>query len=557
MSTPSASRTTSNTTTARTRSRPRPSSTATWAGPKLTAWGLYSNIDNDLIADGTSAAFGFFNNQPGCVASTALQFSQGVKFPTPQGLGPNPASSLYGAYTSTTCDGYQYQKRDQRDYSFEARLTSPSDQALRWLAGLYYLHIKREVGVSTGIDSGPARGVSNPPHSLFVPAGQPYSTEQLLSDRFESDVYAVFGQAQYDIMPNLEGSLALRYDSEDRSVSNLVPAGARTLYIDYNGPPYTGGAPLNPALDPFLNPGGIRGRSKTYSQLQPKISLRWKPSEDWTVYGDWGIGFKSGGFNNQGSRTTINTFINPVRTAAGFSPVGIADDYKKEVSRQYEVGAKGRLIDGKLFVDVSAFDNTVTDMQFFEFFVGPFGLLRVVSNIDEVKLQGAEIGLQYRVTPDLRLDASYAYVHSEIKTNIARPETVGNKSPYTPDYTWNLAAQYDREVAPDYTLHARVDVRGVGPTWFHVVQDQPNPTVFEFSFGPLGRANYTPSRRDAYTTTDLRVGLEHKSWTLTAFGENIFDERYLAEVIPAPEFGGIFISPGAGSRYGVTLGYSF
>ena len=33
-------------------------------------------------------------------------------------------------------------------------------------------------------------------------------------------------------------------------------------------------APLNPALDPNLNPGGLADRSKTYSELQPKVSLR-------------------------------------------------------------------------------------------------------------------------------------------------------------------------------------------------------------------------------------------------------------------------------------------
>lgn len=524
---------------------------------KLTAWGLYSDIQNDLVADGTSGSFGFFNTSPACVASTAAQFAAGVTFPSPQGLGPTPGQSLYGAYTSTTCDGYQYQKRDQKDVSFEARLTSPSDQALRWLGGVYYLHISREVGVSTGIDSGPATGVSTPPRSLYVPAGQPYATEQLLWDDFKSDIYGVFGQAQYDVTPDLEASVALRYDAEDRKVHNLVPAGARTTFIDYNGAPYTGGAPLNPALDPALNPGGLADRSKTYSELQPKVSLRWKPTPEWSVYGGWGVGFKSGGFNNLGSNTTINAFINPVRTLAGFNPVSIQDDYKKEVSRQWEVGAKGRLLDGKLYVDVAAYDNSVRDMQFFEFFVGPFGLLRVVSNIDRVKLQGVEFGAQYRVMPDLRLEGSYAYNHSDIKRNSTRPETVGNKSPYTPKYTWNLALQYDPEIMTDYRLHARVDVRGVGPTWFHVVQAQTNPTVFEFSFGALGRANFTSSRRDSYTTADIRVGLEHKNWTVTAFGQNLFDKQYLAEVIPAPEFGGIFISPASSRRYGVEFGYRF
>lgn len=524
---------------------------------RLTAWGLYSNIKNDLVADGTSASFGFFNTDPGCLASTAAQFAAGVTFPSPQGLGPTPGQSLYGAYTSTTCDGYQYQKRQQEDVSFEARLTSRSDQALRWLAGVYYLHIDREVGVATGVDSGPATGVSTPPRSLFVPAGQPYSTEQLLWDDFTSDIYGVFGQAQYDITPDIEASLALRYDAEDRKVHNLVPATARNLYIDYSGPPYTGGAPLNPALDPALNPAGLSDRSKTYDQLQPKVSLRWKPSADWSLYGGWGVGFKSGGFNNQGSATTIDAFINPVRTLAGFDPVAIRDDYKKEISRQWEVGAKGRLLDGRLQLELAAYDNTVKDMQFFEFFVGPFGLLRVVSNIDRVKLQGVELGAQYRVTPDLRLEGSYAYNDSKIKRNTTRPETVGNESPYTPKYTWNLALQYDPEIMTDYRLRARLDVRGVGPTWFHAVQAQPNPTVFEFSFGALGRADYSQSRRDSYVTADLRVGVEHANWTITAYGQNLFDKDYLAEVIPAPEFGGIFISPASGRRYGVEFGYRF
>ena len=36
--------------------------TTSWG--TVTGWGLYSNIENDLISDGTSAAFGFFNSDP-------------------------------------------------------------------------------------------------------------------------------------------------------------------------------------------------------------------------------------------------------------------------------------------------------------------------------------------------------------------------------------------------------------------------------------------------------------------------------------------------------------
>jgi len=521
-----------------------------WAN--LTGWVLYSDIKNDLVADGTSASFGFFNADAGCIASTAALSAQGVTMPLPQFLAPTPAGSFYGPYTPTTCDGYQYQRRNQKDGSIELRLTSPSDQPLRWLAGLYYLNIDREVGVSTGVDSGGA-----PPHSLYVASGLPYSTEQLLWDKFKSDVYSVFGQLAYDFQPGLEGSLALRYDREERHVTNLVPSAARSQYIDFNGPPYTGGAALNPGLDPMLNPGGIASKSKTYDQLQPKIGLRWTVNPDWSVYGNWGVGFKSGGFNNQGSRATINTFINPVRVAAGFAPVNIQDNFDKEVSSAFELGAKARLFGGRLSLDAAIYDTKVEDMQFFEFFVGPFGLLRVVSNIDEVKIRGAELGARFRATENLTLEAAGAYTDSEIKKNAVRPETVGNESPYTPKYTWNLAAQYNRPLFNDLSLTARADVRTTGPTWFHAVQGQDNPTVFELSFGPLGRANYSLAKRDAYTTVDLRVGVQSDRWSVTAFGQNVFDEKYISEVIPAPEFGGSFVTPGSQALYGVEVGMKF
>jgi iron complex outermembrane receptor protein len=519
----------------------------------LTAWVLHSDIKNNLLADGTAASFGFFNSDPGCIASSAALAAAGVTLPAPTYLTGNPASSFFGPYTPTTCDGYQFQKRTQKDTSGEIRIASPSGQRLRWLGGLYFLTIEREVGVATGIDSGGA-----PPKSLYVPKGQPYATEQLLDDKFDSDAQAVFGQVAYDFVPGLEGSLALRYDNEDRHVHNLVPTTGSTTYIDYNGFPYSGNATLNPGLDPTLNPAGIRDKSKSYSQLQPKIGLRWTINPEWTVYGDWGVGFKSGGFNNAGSAATINAFINPPRTAAGFTPVNISDDFKKETNNSAELGAKARLFNGRLILDAAVYDTTVKDMQFFEFFVGPFGLLRVVSNIDRVKIQGAELGAQFKVMPGLTLEASGALTDSKIKRNSVRPDTVGAKSPYTPENTWNLAVQYDRPVMTGVTFTARADVRGTGETWFHVVQGQSNPTVFEPIFGQvLGRANYSLTKRDAFTTVDLRAGIRTDKWSLIAYGQNVTDERYLSEVIPAPEFGGAFATQGPHASYGVEFSTKF
>jgi len=521
-----------------------------WA--KLTGWALFSRIDDNLLADGTSASFGFFNNEPHCIASTAALNAAGVTLPLPQYLAPTPGGSFFGPYTPTTCDGYQYQDRLQTDESFELRLASPSDGRLRWLAGLYFLHIDRNVGVATGIDDGGA-----PPRQLYVPNTQPYSTEQLLWDDFTTYVGSVFGQAQYDVTRDVEASFALRYDYEDRHDHNLVPPNARTLYIDYDGPPYTGGAPLNPGLVPALNPAGIHDEDKVFDQLEPKASLRWVALPDLTLYADWGVGFKSGGFNNEGSAATINTFINPVVTGAGYPAVEISDIYKKEVSSEFEVGAKSALFDNRLTLDGALYHNEVHNMQFFEFFVGPFGLLRVVDNIDLVTLEGAELSADFRATRDLDFGASGSYIHSRIDANSTRPDTVGNEAPYTPNYTWNVFFQYNPYLIDNLRLLARVDVRGTGPTWFHTVQNQNNPTVFEVTYGPLGLANYGQTERAAFTLVNLRVGVKWGPFTLTGFATNLFDKNYLSEVIPAPEFGGAFVSPGEGRRFGVQFDETF
>ncbi|NND36843.1 MAG: TonB-dependent receptor, partial [Gammaproteobacteria bacterium] len=198
---------------------------------QLTIWGLYSKIDNNLAADGTSGAFGFFFQDPACRQTTAAL--QGFPLNDPQYLGPVPEfpNSAYGAYTPTTCDGTQYQERNQKDYSLEIRLTSNDDQAVRWSAGLYYLNIEREVGVNTGVDSG--TGVVS---SLYIPnngaPGVNNATEQLIWDRFDTDVFAIFGSIDWDITDTVTAGAALRYDREDREAKSLVPTDARSQYIN-------------------------------------------------------------------------------------------------------------------------------------------------------------------------------------------------------------------------------------------------------------------------------------------------------------------------------------
>ncbi len=527
-----------------------------WAD--MRAWFLFSKIDNNLSADGTSGAFGFFNTNQHCLDSTTKAFDAGVRLPPPTYLGatPNFPVSLLGPYTPIACDGTQYQERKQTDYSFELRLNSSGDGPLAWLAGAYFLDIDREVGVNTGLDLG--NGITT---ELYVPQGADNPTEQLVHDRFGNRVLAAFGELSWEMTDTTEVSLALRFDSERREVENLVPINALSQYIDCDGPPYTGGAPINPGLCPGVNPEGrILPKERTFSQLQPKLSLTWDVSEDWTLFGSAGVGFKSGGFNNQGAKATVDIFINGLinntfLAAAGAPPqvpVGISDDVDKETSVSLEAGVKGSLLNDRLRLEATIFDVQVDDMQFFEFMVGPFGLLRLNGNVDEVSLRGAEAAATWAATDILDVYAGWGYVDSEIEANSVRPDTLGNKSPYTPDWTASAGARITLPLVGGWRFSASTDLSAVGETWFHVIQAQQRATLFEGA-----ASDFTPTRRDSYTVLNVRAGVENDRLSAVVFAKNATDEAYLEEVIPAPEFGGTFIHPADLRRVGMELTVRF
>lgn len=502
-------------------------------GLTWTSWILYSDVEQDFVADDTSASFYRFELQPSCTETRNALFAAGHVFPSPQLLLPDPFTSIYGPFGATTCDGIQYQLRDQQDWSFETRVSSATDGPLSWSAGLYYLQIDREAGVAIHEDQGRGSILE-----LYNPPGSISPTSLLFHDQFDTDVYAVFGSADYAFNERWTASFALRYDREARDVANLVPN-----VLD----PATG-APINPGL-PAAGP--IPPKSETYSELQPKLSVSYKPDDALTMYANWGVGFKAGGFNNQGSNAIVNNNFN--------IPLGatllVNDEYREETSSAFEFGVKGRL--GNVDYTAAAYATKVDDMQFFEFYTGGFGLLRVVTNIDEVDIRGLEFGVGWSATDYLSLSAGVNVVDSEIEENRSRPDTVGNESPYTADYTANLAAVLSYPLRNGHSVDARLDWRFTGPTWFHTVQAQDVRTVFDLVFPGLGTANYSQTERDSFDVLDLRVGYRTPTWSLTLAANNLTDERIIDEVIPAPEFGGAYISPGMRRNFQAELSFRF
>ncbi len=314
----------------------------------------------------------------------------------------------------------------------------------------------------------------------FVPTGGPNPTDLLYDDSFSSKVYAVFGQLAFDVVDNLELALALRYDTRrplgQQQRDDLQPDRIRPRVAHRRRASHSASNPyINPAytVNPAYATSGIPDRSKTYEQLQPKLSANWKLTDDFALFASYGYGFRSGGFNSSGSAATIETAYRLGGTtplclgdsyappacdeSSAFNISGVKDDYKKEVSKAAELGFKSYLADRTVSLNAAMYYTEVDDMQFFNFFAGPFGLLRVVTNIDKVTLQGVEIDAHWNVTENFSLFGGYGYTGQQHRRVQGTAVHQGQQVPYAPDYTGNVGGEFDYPMGNSLRLLARLD----------------------------------------------------------------------------------------------------
>jgi iron complex outermembrane recepter protein len=182
------------------------------------------------------------------------------------------------------------------------------------------------------------------------------------------------------------------------------------------------------------------------------------------VFASYGYGFRSGGFNSTGSAATIAVLRataarrrcawapragpnGPVfRRRAAANVVRNITDVNDDFEQGSVEGRRTRLqvVPPRPHAELNAavFHTTVDDMQFFNFFAGPFGLLRVVTNIDEVTIQGAELDARWRINEMFTVFARLRVTSTARSTSTPAVRTPkGNEVPYAPEYTANLGVE--------------------------------------------------------------------------------------------------------------------
>ncbi|WP_024604535.1 MULTISPECIES: TonB-dependent receptor [unclassified Pseudoalteromonas] len=367
---------------------------------------------------------------------------------------------------------------DVESLTVESRFISQSDQEFRWSVSAFYQQRDRDTAVLFYDDFTDAQILTRKDFAN----DEPYLS---IIDNNSSDAWALAGQFNYDITSQLELTGALRYDHDTRE--SFDPTNKTDTYA-----------------------------KKSFSQLQPKVTLGYQVTDDFLLYTGYSHGFRSGGFNEPAE--------------------GISRTFDQEVSDSYEMGFKTSLFDSKVTLNGAAFIIDQDDAQFTQFNVDTFTLENL--SIDEVQTKGLELEAAYAATSNLSINLSAGIIDSEIKSFALRPELAGRPQFWVPEYNYGLSANHNLELNGSWSLFSRAELLIEGPKTFSI--DIPD----------------VESSR--YTYLNAGIGIKAEQWTVQVYVDNLTDERAIEDIfLYGDGITELARQPNKPRSYGVELSYDF
>jgi iron complex outermembrane receptor protein len=409
-------------------------------------------------------------------------------------------------------DESQSQFIDVKTWSQELRFTSPVVGGFSWITGAYFVHTERFISTGNLADRG--LGVPAVYYTPLLDPTNPVATntsQTFLADSQNNNAWAVFGDLTYELNRQWELDAALRYDEDRRQNTTDTP----THFLPPPAPPAPGVPPAPAAFT-----GEVR--KATFSEPQPKGTIRYKPNDELTLYGGWSRGFRSGGFNQTG--------VGAVARAQHVA--GVNDIFEAEIAQTFEIGFKSQLFDRRLTLDGDVFHTQSKNGYFFVYIAEDS--TQNLGNLNAT-YKGAELSLTARPTDQIELYASAGYTDSRI-TAMADPTVIGNQAPLVSRDTINVGGQFRQPLGGGLSGTVRLDYQQIGRTWWEP---------------------YNITSRDPVSLVDLRVGLQATNWTLTAWSKNLTNTIYNAEFSPGNVGGAGFLWRALPRRYGVDFDYRF
>ena len=477
----------------------------------FTAGNFLSALPGDSQAAAHCAVYAQ-NHSGACPLNNATPFQDNTFWGTYANLtwsSPLGTLTLIPAYRRSSIDfmspeaGFRIDQRETDEQtSFEARFASKTDQPLRYLVGLYYLH--------EGISSDPSYDQE-----------YNFSTEHLA---LKTDTVAGFGRLTWALTDTFRLTGGVRYTWEKKqgvgsylTMATLCP-----------------GAFIPPPFGPQFCFGGVGqvdipaapitlNQSKTWSRATWRGAAEWDVTPSSLLYASVETGFKSGGFSMSATYPS----------------------YQPETITAWTVGSKNRFFDNRVQLNLEGFWWKYRNQQISHLTYDANGtIVFPTQNVGLASIKGVEGELQVLVTPTTLVGADIQYLDSTYDSFVysvpyfgapptsACPFTVqpgppvvavlncsGMTAPQSPKWTVNLNA---RQTIPLGALSLVAEIQ----THYQ------SATLTGLEFLPV------EVQRPAWTT-DFSLTLEGpgRHWTLTGYVRNVENSAVVTATFLQPLVG--------------------
>lgn len=344
------------------------------------------------------------------------------------------------------------------------------------------------------------------------------------TNRTKIETYAVFGNAEYQLTPELKILGGIRYTKSKNDTSTCTFDGGmgatallQSLLLGVNIPP--GGC-----ITSINGTPGISNFQIHEDNISWRTGLNWQATPQILLYANVSRGYKAGGVPQ------LFAF-----NANQLTPV------TQESLLAYEIGAKMTLLNDTLQLNGALFYYDYTDKQLKSRVpVVPIGNLESTINIPKSRVQGAEMQITWRPVPSLTLSGGGSYVESRIGDGtqgfdgFGMPTDLSGKTfPLTPKWQLTGDIEYDRPLSDRLNAY-------IGGSASYQSQ----------AFSLLGELPLL--KIEPYTLYDFRFGVHHPDdkWRVGAFVRNLTNKYY--SLLKSPVADTAIVFAGQPRTYGVT-----
>ncbi len=384
----------------------------------------------------------------------------------------------------------------------EARLTSSFDGPLQFVVGGFYLNRRRDVDYfyRSSLPFLQARGITGLPDQYY----QKQYTYQ------NSSELAGFGEVTYRFSPRFWLTGGLRYGRI--TAQGFTEAGGYNS--DYFVAALTGRrGPLT--LTPYTAVTGVKAKG---SKPSYKASASFKPVDHITTYATFATGYRG---------PVVNAFAGRVSTVNASDiviPAGASSDDLKS----YEVGAKGRWLDGRVTINAAAYWIDWSNIQVQANRISDS--VQFATNIGAARSRGFEVEMAVIPATGVTLGLNAAYNDAKITELTAAEAAIsgavlGHRLS-APRLQGSSYLSYGFEIGAGTRATAAVNAQYVGSYNSSFPNVPGNPRARLPTFGET----------DEYVNLNLSLGIAGGDWTGQLYVENVTDNHSATYIHPEAFF---------------------